>query len=1090
MKRSFWWYLKISLLGAIVLFALTIGIATAWLYYNEDKIYALILDELNDNQQGYTEVGHIDVSPFQNFPYISIGIHDLRFYGDKEKSESPIYEIADVYAGFQLWDIIKGEYIVKKLKLSNGHLRLVLDEKGELNLSMAKSDGKEDAEEEEAVSSKLHLDLKAVEVHNVRISELNMQGAKYLNLILSDVDAQFSSVDDFIRIVFKGDLMLKEYTAGKTTFFKDKAFNLDTRFTYDVVSEFLIILPGKLVLDYGYLDFSGNIDFLNNLNLDLEVYGQKENFDAFISFAPNEVAENLNRFRNEGDIYFKGTIRGPSINADPAIDIELSCENTFFFHKDESKAVKDVAFNGRFHTGAKNSLETSEFTLTKLYGVPETGEFSGSFKVVNFVNPIVSIDFHADVELENFQSFYDPDWLIDAGGNLRVDITINEFVDQDSVIHVASQLEDGTLSRIEFKNAWMQLADYHHKLEDMQGKIILDGDNLLLEKLYSKVGESDLLVTARLGHLNDLMHKQPATVDFSLHLESDKIDVASLLPKEMAAGDGVWKTEVLTDFSADFDLLTSVKSLETYKYFPEAELTIREFSGQLEGYAMPLKEVSGKIKTSDERIDIDNLTVKIGDNDLHLNLLIDDPQLFMETNKRGAAHFHTSILADEINFKELLYYRGKPLLDPEIQAELGEERIRNLHFECDGYVHPSTISPNGLKAYCNLEKFTVKLNDLPELRDAKGLLRADTTGCLHIEDFSASLGRSDYYADLQLLHLLDTLGDKREIYGSIGGTLWELDEYFAQSSTTPAAAPVDVATTDSTAISKAHQVELNIFALPFPKMNLTVDVGKIIHERYELEDLHGHFKASPDHMVWIDTLHFQAAGGHIGIGGYLNGSVKDDLYLTGTLELQDVDIDQVFFKMDNFGQDYLVSNQLHGRMSGTIKTKAHLYPDLSPMLDRTEAEMNIKITDGRLENFSPMQAMGDFMGDRNLNNIRFAEMENAFDYRNGTLIVPRMKIASTLGYIHLSGKQSMDDKIDYEIQVPLSLVKSAGWNMMKSKLASSKKKSEDNDLKEVEEEIISEQSGLIRKYMTFKVTGTVDDFDVGMGKNKKLKDLP
>ena len=1075
--------IKITVVLFIALFILVGLSATAWMYFNHDKIYASAIDELNGTHVGMLKIGEVDISPFENFPYISVGLHQIDFYADKSADAPRILHVEDAYVGFDIWDIVREQYIVKKLKIKDGYAKLVLDENGELNLNNALADTQQAVD---TVPEKpVNFDLQAVDVLNFRIEEINEQGNKYINVVMEDVDAVFSNLSEFVRVTFKGDLELTEYTAEKVTYFREKPFSLDTRFTYDLVGEMLTIFPGKLILEYGKLDFEGSIDFANDLFLDLEFSGQKENFDVFISFAPNEVAETLNKFRNEGDIFFKGTIFGKSANADPSIDLELGCENTFFFHKDESKAVKNLAFSGRFHTGADNSLETSEFVLTNLYGIPETGEFKGTFRVVNFVNPIVSVDFHADLDLRNFQSFYDPDWLEDAEGNVKIDITINEFVDQDSVIHVASKMEDGTLSRIEFYGASVKLADYRHRLENLAGKIVLDGDNLLLEKLSCKVDESDLLMTASLGHLNAIAHKQSAIVDFTLHLESNKIDIASLLPPEMSRGKDAWKTEVITDLFADFDLNTTVDDINNYRYFPKARLDIRGFSGKLEGFNQPLHKVSGTITTSDDQIFVDDLTAVVGDNDLHLQLLVDDPGLFFEKGAEGASHMHATIVSDRVNFKDFLFYRGEALVDTAIQAELGDERIRDLHFECDGLVHPATFSPQGWLSYFELEELTVRLNDLPKLKNARGKIRTDTTGCLYIDGFSAQLGRSDIYADLQLLHLLDSLGDKREVYGRIGGDLWDFDEYFAQTTTAEATLSRQAAPVDSAAQAAAHAAKLNIFALPFPKLDVELAVGRIISDRYKLGEVVGHFKASPDHMVWIDTLHFTAASGRVGIGGYLNGSNKDDLYLKGRIALENLDIDEVFFKFDNFGQDYLVSNQVHGRIDGTIDVKAHLYPDLTPMLNHTEAHMELKIKDGRLENFAPMQAMSDFMGDKNLNSIRFGEMENTFDFKDGTLDVPKMKIASTLGYIFLSGQQDMEERINYEVQVPLSLVQSAGWSMLRNKVAGGNRKANAEDLAETDEEIISEQSGLIRRYMTFNITGTTEEFEVGMGKKKK-----
>lgn len=1070
--------LKIALLALLTTAVLTLAGATAWLYFNEEKIYALVLDALNENQVGHTEVERIDVSPFQNFPYVSLGLHGVHFYGDKAKSEPPIYEVADVYMGFDLMPMLHGKYTIKKLKVRNGTLRLVRFENGDLNLLLAKAA----ATESQADDTPLHLDLRKMLVTDFRIEERNLQGNKFFNLLLRDAEASFSSIGNEINMAYRGDMVLHEYSSEGITYFRDKNVGLETRFTYHGNRDFLHIAPGTLKLDYGSLDFEGSIDFARDAWLDITLKGQKKNFDVFISFAPNEIAEKLANFRNEGDIFFEGHIRGPSVNQSPAIDIHLGCRNTFFFHKDKSHALRDVQFNGRFHTGAKNNLETAELELTELYGVPEEGVFRGSFKAVNFTNPTVRFDFHAQADLAYFQTFYDPEWLEEAGGKVTIDITLNEFVDQDSLIHAASRMDDGTLSRIELDQVWLKLRDYPHRISNLNGRVVLDGDNLLLERLTANVGKSSGLLSATLKNLNALAHHQSAPLELTLHVESPRIDLPDLLPTDLVNPEDPFTSEVITNLTADFDLSTTVDAVYNYNHVPSIEIDIRKFTAQLEGYNQPLRRIAGRIKTGDNQIDIDDLTVEIGENDLHMSLLIDQPAAFFTRKKGLESHFHTKVLARRIAFNELLHYRGKPMLDEEIQEQLGEERISNLHFECDGYIEPASISPHGLRGYCNIEKLTVQINNLPKLQGARGRFRADTTGCLYIEDFYAKLGRSDYFADLQLLHLLDTIASKREVYGKVGGKRWDFDEYFAKAAPTkPISHPHA-----PTPAALAHEPELNVFALPFPKLDLVLEIDELINEKYKLNNLYAHFKANPNHQVWIDTLRFRAAGGQVGISGDLDGSNKRDLLLTARLELDRVDLDQLFVKFDNFGQDYLVSEQVHGRVSGRISTQAHLYPDLTPMLDKTEAHMELRIEDGRLENFAPMQAMSDFMGNRNLNNIRFGELENSFDFKNGSLTIPRMKIASTLGYIHLSGRQDVDYKLDYEIEVPLSLVKSAGWNMMKAKLAGGRNGNRQKELAEVEEDIITEQKGLIKKYMTFRVTGTTEAFDVGLGRNRNL----
>jgi hypothetical protein len=1072
MKNRIRKILIISFITTISLFVLVISSISVYLYFNQDKIYEFLIEELNSKQQGHTEIGYIDVSPFKNFPYVSIGLHEIDFYSDKEKREPPIYHINHAYAGFDFFTMLRGVFSIKKIKIEDAYARLVIDEEGNFNLSVAKISKKDEKQE---ASSPLNFDFKAIHVKNFRLEETNLQGDKYFELLFNSIDAKLKSTEEYLKIKFDSDLVLNNYTSGKITYFENKKLAINSAFNYDKKNSILQIIDGELLLPNGNLDLTGSVDFKNDVDLDLELTGKKKDFDLFISFAPEDVYKNLSRFRNKGDIFFKGKIFGPSLNETPAIDILLGCENTFFFHKDNTKAIRDVSFSGRFHTGEGKSLETAELILNNLYGIPETGMFKGELKVVNFINPLITFDFHADVDLGHFKTFYDVDWLEDGGGRLKVDITIQEFADQDSIIHIASQLEDGSLSRINFENAWLKLTNYHQKIEDINGNIVFNGDDLQLENLSFKAGDSDLKMSFAINNINALLHKHNAPLLLKLHLESQKIDLANLLPKNMKTDTAFWTTEIVKDLNIDIDLISTVDALNKYKAFPEMDLFIRNFTAKLDGFEQNIDQISGRLKSSDKQLVLEKFKIDIGDNDLQVSLLIDDPYLLMQKGKEGSVHYTANIEAQKIDLKQLLVYRGEPMLSPELNDELGEELIRNFKFIGDGYLHPSTFSASGFKGNCNIELFTLKLNDLPKIANTRGRLRTDSSGCLYVENFSFTLGKSDFYAHLEMKHLLDNQTNRRNITGKIGGNYWNFDEFSSNKTTsdkTPASA------------ENSHKADFNVFVLPFPVSDVNIDIKKLVHHKYVLEEIKGHIKTNKEHQVFIDTLHFAAAGGRIGMKGYLNGSNKDDLYMAGKIKLKNVDLDRVFFKMDNFGQDYLVNEQIHGRVDAVINAKVHLHPDLSPMLNNTEAKISMKISDGRLENFAPMKAMSDFISNRNLNNIRFGELENTINYKNGSLTIPRMKIASTLGYIHLSGRQEHDNTLNYNVEVPLSLVKSAGWNMVRSKILGASRRPKESDVKEIEEQIISEQSGLIQRYVTFNISGTTDKFDISLGGRK------
>ena len=144
------------------------------------------------------------------------------------------------------------------------------------------------------------------------------------------------------------------------------------------------------------------------------------------------------------------------------------------------------------------------------------------------------------------------------------------------------------------------------------------------------------------------------------------------------------------------------------------------------------------------------------------------------------------------------------------------------------------------------------------------------------------------------------------------------------------------------------------------------------------------------------------------------------------------------------------------------------------------------IEEGRLTRFAPLHALADLMGDSDLDNVRFGELRNTFTFLDGALHIPEMQVSSTLGYMHLSGWQSVDLDMDYTLRLPLGLVKRASWNLLKSKLrGTGRDRTDEEELDQAEAEIITSQKGPIKGYLTMNITGTPDDYEVKLGKSRK-----
>ncbi len=133
--RKFWIRLSLSI---ILIPVLLFTIVTSIVYFKQKEIVQELIVHVNEDFEGSIQLKGSHVSPFAAFPYISIDLEDLHIYeGKKRVKKEEILHLSDCYVGFNIWDILKGNYSIKSIKLSNGTIRLVQHKDGTLNLANA-----------------------------------------------------------------------------------------------------------------------------------------------------------------------------------------------------------------------------------------------------------------------------------------------------------------------------------------------------------------------------------------------------------------------------------------------------------------------------------------------------------------------------------------------------------------------------------------------------------------------------------------------------------------------------------------------------------------------------------------------------------------------------------------------------------------------------------------------------------------------------------------------------------------------------------------------------------------------------------------
>ncbi|MGE5350279.1 MAG: AsmA-like C-terminal region-containing protein [Actinomycetota bacterium] len=158
-------------------------------------------------------------------------------------------------------------------------------------------------------------------------------------------------------------------------------------------------------------------------------------------------------------------------------------------------------------------------------------------------------------------------------------------------------------------------------------------------------------------------------------------------------------------------------------------------------------------------------------------------------------------------------------------------------------------------------------------------------------------------------------------------------------------------------------------------------------------------------------------------GEFMLSKQKDGGYITRTnLNVRGIDINKAFTSFNNFGQDFIVNDNLRGRLTGNLALLAPLDGNYKVLRKAMVAEAHLLINEGRLVNFAPAESLSSYLDLDELKDISFSKLENDLYINNGTVSIPKMLINSSAVNFTAYGTHGFDGDYSYHVRLLLSEV--------------------------------------------------------------------
>ncbi|MCW5908825.1 MAG: AsmA family protein [Chitinophagales bacterium] len=209
--------------------------------------------------------------------------------------------------------------------------------------------------------------------------------------------------------------------------------------------------------------------------------------------------------------------------------------------------------------------------------------------------------------------------------------------------------------------------------------------------------------------------------------------------------------------------------------------------------------------------------------------------------------------------------------------------------------------------------------------------------------------------------------------------------------------------------------------------NLQLAIEKFVYRQMKFNKLNANLQIAPG-IIRINSLDAHAMQGEVRAQGVVSFTPDNALNINCDVSAVEMDVPEIFKQCDNFGQTTLTDKHLKGTMSAALTMNATwiAYKELDQ--NSLSAIVDFSIKKGRLLQFEPLRAASKFIRIEELEDIRFADLNNTIKIGGKRIDIPQFEIKSSALNLIFSGFHHFDNTVDYHIKVNLHKVLAQKFN--------------------------------------------------------------
>jgi len=606
-------------LAGLVFIALSLFTAA---YFMEDKIATYAIDKLNEEMNTSITYEKLSFSFINRFPDASLEFKNviIKEVVPADEKES-LLETKKILIRFDLWDIVSGNYTVRKIEIMDGFLKLKHFADNTDNYQIFKKDT---TQSEKGFNYKLN----KIILKNIDFDLLGFKNQEHYSVKIEKGEAKGTFGNENYTLKVNADLFVRKIMYDSSVFVADKPANANLVFSVRDKNSYHI-KKGLLQLNQLKYLIDGDINYFDTLkNFTFNIQGNKLKLHDFIKELPEKYQQQLDGIITNGDFNFEASIVGDFGNDSPLdINLKASMQNGNISKKESDLDLSQLNFNLFYTNGNSMSLENSRISFTNFKTTHKTGSFQGSFSVSNFISPTIKAKLNGDISLSDLHQLINNESISEMNGKANMNVDLN--LSLKSMNHFAPSDFVGSRSsgNIQIENALFVFKDNSNFVSNLNGNFKFDNTSLIIENSKFNYGTSDFEASGSLLDIFPFLLSPDFPLRANLNVSSQKLDFDDLFKAENGSQqNGNLEMKLPQNISANVQFLGN-------------QMKFGKFSGS---------ELNANIAFDKGRVNVPSFSVKALDGDISAQAK------FSQTNDKS--FFVTSnVKIKNVNLRKLFY---------------------------------------------------------------------------------------------------------------------------------------------------------------------------------------------------------------------------------------------------------------------------------------------------------------------------------------------------------------------------------------------------------------------------------------------------